>query len=91
MRGNALSSDVCEAVLQAEWHSRTTLRFYQSSELLPLLKAEGLEAPPLLELPSLELTVEMLKKLRTPPLQSVLRLPATLEKVDVPLKPHDQW
>ncbi|KAL8431649.1 hypothetical protein ACSSS7_005167 [Eimeria intestinalis] len=75
---------------KAEWHSRATLRFYQSSELQPLLSGEGPGAPPLIELPTLALGAPQLRQLRVPPLEPVLRIPATLEHVDVPLQPHDR-
>ena len=78
-------------VHQAEWHSRTTLRFYQSSDLVSLLSPASGEGPPLLSLPPLDLQTLNLAALHMPPLESVLRLPATLEHVNVPLPPHDQW
>lgn len=76
---------------QAEWHSRSTLRFYQSNDLVSLLAPNVSDAAPLLELPPLSVGAPNLGALRVPPLDRLLRLPATLEHVDVPLQPHDQW
>ncbi|CDJ44510.1 nuclear cap binding protein, putative, partial [Eimeria tenella] len=75
----------------AEWHSRTTLRFYQSSELGPLLSPAAAEGAPLLEFPFLQNIKPQLLLPRMQPLETLLRLPASLQHVDIPLPPHDQW
>ncbi|OEH73620.1 nuclear cap binding protein [Cyclospora cayetanensis] len=83
--------DAIDAMIDAEWHSRATLRFYQSSELLPLLTPQPQGSIPLLDFPPVLVEASELAALKVSPLDSLLRLPATLEHVDVPLPPHDQW
>ena len=58
---------------------------------MPLLSPNGADDSALLDLPPIEVEASELQSLRLSPLHTLLRLPATLERVDVPLPPHDQW
>ncbi|PHJ17405.1 nuclear cap-binding protein, partial [Cystoisospora suis] len=98
--------DALTSMVEAEWKSKTTLRFYQSNDLYPLLKPSlltstptpnttaGSTAPPLVltacSVPPLTLTLEDLHKIKAQPLGRVLRLPISIEKVDLPLSSHDR-
>ncbi|KEP60774.1 UNVERIFIED_CONTAM: hypothetical protein HHA_249610 [Hammondia hammondi] len=78
---------------QVQWKSKATLRFFQSADLFPLLKPSEAAATrvPAVSLPALTLTLEDLRQIRALPISSGLRLPVSIEKVDVPLSPHDRW
>ncbi|ESS34401.1 putative nuclear cap-binding protein [Toxoplasma gondii VEG] len=78
---------------QVQWKSKATFRFFQSADLFPLLKPSEAAAArfPVCSLPALTLTVEDLRQIRALPISSGLRLPVSIEKVDVPLSPHDRW
>ncbi|CBZ56151.1 putative nuclear cap binding protein [Neospora caninum Liverpool] len=79
---------------QVQWKSKATLRFYQSADLFPLLKPPSEAAAalaPACSLPALTLTLDDLRQIRALPVASVIRLPVSIEKVDVPLSPHDRW
>ncbi|PFH38061.1 hypothetical protein BESB_004020 [Besnoitia besnoiti] len=78
---------------QESWKSKATLRFYQSPELFPLLKPvnDAAARVPLCVAPTLSLSVDDLRSVKAFPVERSIRLPVSIEKVDIPLSLHDRW